>query len=51
MDFLEVTGGFRLDSVLEGPPSRKVEPPTRREGCFLFVTYQWASFALSALPR
>ncbi|MFO8165431.1 MAG: hypothetical protein R6T98_12990 [Desulfatiglandales bacterium] len=41
MDFFEVTGGFRLDSVLEGPPSRKVEPPARREGCCLFVTYQW----------
>ncbi|MFO8164236.1 MAG: hypothetical protein R6T98_06865 [Desulfatiglandales bacterium] len=33
MDFFEVTGGLRLDSVLEGPPSRKVEPPARREGC------------------
>ncbi|MFO8164695.1 MAG: hypothetical protein R6T98_09195 [Desulfatiglandales bacterium] len=30
MDFFEVTGGFRL-----------VEPPARREGCRLFVTYQW----------
>ncbi|MFO8164987.1 MAG: hypothetical protein R6T98_10710 [Desulfatiglandales bacterium] len=32
MDFFEVTGGFRLDSVLEGTPPRKVEPPARREG-------------------
>ncbi|MFO8164083.1 MAG: hypothetical protein R6T98_06070 [Desulfatiglandales bacterium] len=30
-DFFEVTGGFRLDSVLEGTPPRKVEPPQRRE--------------------
>ncbi|MFO8163350.1 MAG: hypothetical protein R6T98_02320 [Desulfatiglandales bacterium] len=33
MGFFEVTGGFRLDSVLEGTPPRKVEPPARREGC------------------
>ncbi|MFO8165990.1 MAG: hypothetical protein R6T98_15835 [Desulfatiglandales bacterium] len=33
MDFFEVTGGLRLDSVLEGTPPRKVEPPARREGC------------------
>ncbi|MGM0382142.1 MAG: hypothetical protein ACQEQO_01410 [Thermodesulfobacteriota bacterium] len=32
MDFFEVTGGFRL-----------VEPPARREGCCLFVTYQWGN--------
>ncbi|MGM0384059.1 MAG: hypothetical protein ACQEQO_11270, partial [Thermodesulfobacteriota bacterium] len=32
MSFFEVTGGLRLDSVLEGPPSRKGEPPARREG-------------------
>ncbi|MGM0384289.1 MAG: hypothetical protein ACQEQO_12480, partial [Thermodesulfobacteriota bacterium] len=43
MDFFEVTGGFRLDSVLEGTPPRKVEPPARREGCCLFVTYQWGN--------
>ncbi|MFO8164920.1 MAG: hypothetical protein R6T98_10370 [Desulfatiglandales bacterium] len=36
MDFFEVTGGFRLDSVLEGTPPRKVEPPARREECCLF---------------
>ncbi|MFO8163246.1 MAG: hypothetical protein R6T98_01780 [Desulfatiglandales bacterium] len=29
MGFFEVTGGLRL-----------VEPPARREGCCLFVTYQ-----------
>ncbi|MFO8164290.1 MAG: hypothetical protein R6T98_07135 [Desulfatiglandales bacterium] len=28
MDFFEVTGGFQLG-----------EPPARREGCRLFVTY------------
>ncbi|MFO8165086.1 MAG: hypothetical protein R6T98_11205 [Desulfatiglandales bacterium] len=33
MDFFEMTGGLRLDSVLEGTPPRKVEPPARREGC------------------
>ncbi|MFO8163400.1 MAG: hypothetical protein R6T98_02575 [Desulfatiglandales bacterium] len=33
MDCFEVTGGFRLDSVLEGTLSRKGEPPARREGC------------------
>ncbi|MFO8165057.1 MAG: hypothetical protein R6T98_11060 [Desulfatiglandales bacterium] len=33
MDCFEVTGGLRLDSVLEGTPPRKVEPPARREGC------------------
>ncbi|MGM0382500.1 MAG: hypothetical protein ACQEQO_03265, partial [Thermodesulfobacteriota bacterium] len=43
MGFFEVTGGFRLDSVLEGTLSRKVEPPARREGCCLFVTYQWGN--------
>ncbi|MFO8163436.1 MAG: hypothetical protein R6T98_02755, partial [Desulfatiglandales bacterium] len=32
MDFFEVTGGFRL-----------VEPAARREGCCLFVTYQWGN--------
>ncbi|MFO8166189.1 MAG: hypothetical protein R6T98_16835 [Desulfatiglandales bacterium] len=32
MDFFEVTGGFRL-----------VEPPARREGCCLFVTYHWGN--------
>ncbi|MFO8163948.1 MAG: hypothetical protein R6T98_05385, partial [Desulfatiglandales bacterium] len=32
MDFFEVTGGLRL-----------VEPPARREGCCLFVTYQWGT--------
>jgi len=31
MDFFEVTGGLRLDSVLEGTPPRKGEPPARRE--------------------
>jgi hypothetical protein len=31
-DFFEVTGGFRL-----------VEPPARREGRCLFVTYQWGN--------
>ncbi|MFO8164670.1 MAG: hypothetical protein R6T98_09070, partial [Desulfatiglandales bacterium] len=30
--FFEVTGGFRLG-----------EPPARREGCCLFVTYQWGN--------
>ncbi|MFO8165432.1 MAG: hypothetical protein R6T98_12995 [Desulfatiglandales bacterium] len=43
MDFFEVTGGLRLDSVLEGTPPRKGEPPARREGCCLFVTYQWGN--------
>ncbi|MFO8162910.1 MAG: hypothetical protein R6T98_00060 [Desulfatiglandales bacterium] len=43
MDFFEVAGGFRLDSVLEGTPPRKGEPPARREGCCLFVTYPWGS--------
>ncbi|MFO8165003.1 MAG: hypothetical protein R6T98_10790 [Desulfatiglandales bacterium] len=43
MDFFEVTGGFRLDSVLEGTPPRKGEPPARREGCCLFVTYHWGN--------
>ncbi|MFO8165804.1 MAG: hypothetical protein R6T98_14890 [Desulfatiglandales bacterium] len=32
MDFFEVTGGLRL-----------VDPPARREGCCLFVTYQWGN--------
>ncbi|MFO8165572.1 MAG: hypothetical protein R6T98_13705 [Desulfatiglandales bacterium] len=32
MDFFEVTGGLRL-----------VEPPARREGCCLFVTYHWGN--------
>ncbi|MFO8163126.1 MAG: hypothetical protein R6T98_01170 [Desulfatiglandales bacterium] len=36
-------GGLRLDSVLEGTLSRKGEPPARREGCRLFVTYQWGN--------
>ncbi|MFO8165952.1 MAG: hypothetical protein R6T98_15645 [Desulfatiglandales bacterium] len=31
MDFFEVTGGFRLDSVLEGTPSRKGGPTPWRE--------------------
>jgi len=34
--FLHMSGikdGFRLDSVLEGTPPRKVEPPARRESC------------------
>jgi hypothetical protein len=32
MDSFEVTGGLRLG-----------EPPARREGCCLFVTYQWGN--------
>ncbi|MFO8164066.1 MAG: radical SAM protein [Desulfatiglandales bacterium] len=31
MDFFEVTGGLRLDSVLKGTPPRKGGPTTRRE--------------------
>ncbi|MFO8164070.1 MAG: hypothetical protein R6T98_06005 [Desulfatiglandales bacterium] len=31
MDFFEVTGGLRPDSVLEGTPSRKGGPTPRRE--------------------
>jgi len=31
MGFFEVTGGFRLDSVLEGTPPRKGRPTPRRE--------------------
>jgi len=30
VDFSEVTGGLRVG-----------KPPARREGCFLFATYQW----------
>ncbi|MFO8165138.1 MAG: hypothetical protein R6T98_11470 [Desulfatiglandales bacterium] len=36
-----MTGSLRLDSVLEGTPPRKVEPPAQREECCLFAAYQW----------